>query len=201
MDSVRFGRALGFGARSAAKALITAVDAATAPNPNAPAQGATPPRPAQPHPAQPQPAQPQPAHQRPASSTPPNPVQPPKPPQPAPAQRPIVENAARAAAQAHAQARQATKGVAAGSKQFGRSVWRPFVKLSGVLWLEITGSFFALIAFFTGESLWVHRADVHPNPLNPTPHQHFLVYLIVTVMFSWFAVSSFLRARRRSRSS
>jgi hypothetical protein len=34
MDSVRFGRALGFGARAAAKTLVTAVDAATAPNPS-----------------------------------------------------------------------------------------------------------------------------------------------------------------------
>jgi len=107
----------------------------------------------------------------------------------------------RTAAQAQARARQATAGVAAGSKQFGRSVWRPFVKLSGVLWLEITGSFFALIAFFTGQSLWVHRADVHATPLNPTAHQHFIVYLVVTIMFSWFAVTSFLKARRRSRSS
>ncbi len=37
MDSVRFGRALGVGARAAAKTLVTAVDAATSPNPSAPA--------------------------------------------------------------------------------------------------------------------------------------------------------------------
>ncbi|HEY6374640.1 MAG TPA: hypothetical protein VIX90_03855 [Edaphobacter sp.] len=37
MDSVRFGRALGIGARAAAKTLVTAVDAATSPNPSAPA--------------------------------------------------------------------------------------------------------------------------------------------------------------------
>ena len=35
MDSVRFGRALGVGARVAAKTLATAVDAATSPNPSA----------------------------------------------------------------------------------------------------------------------------------------------------------------------
>lgn len=35
MDSVRFGRALGVGARAAAKTLVTAVDAATSPNPSA----------------------------------------------------------------------------------------------------------------------------------------------------------------------
>src|SRR5271168_4121349 len=41
MDSVRFGRALGVGARAAAKTLVTAVDAATAPNPSAPAPAST----------------------------------------------------------------------------------------------------------------------------------------------------------------
>jgi hypothetical protein len=35
MDSVRFGRALGIGARVAAKSLANAVDAATSPNPSA----------------------------------------------------------------------------------------------------------------------------------------------------------------------
>jgi len=185
MDSVRFGRALGFGARSAAKALLSAADAAAAPNPSVPTPSAA--RPASPQPSAARPSAPPPAAASPA--------------QPAPAPRPIVEEAVRAAGQAQARARQATAGVAAGSKQFGRSVWRPFVKLSGVLWLELTGSFFAIIAFFTGQSLWVHRADVHLNPLNPTAHQHFYVYLFVTLMFSWFAITSFLKARRRGRAS
>lgn len=38
MDRVRFGRALGTGAREAAKALLKAAEAAKAPNPNPPAQ-------------------------------------------------------------------------------------------------------------------------------------------------------------------
>jgi len=40
MDSVRFGRALGIGARAAAKTLVTAVDAATAPSPSSARQSA-----------------------------------------------------------------------------------------------------------------------------------------------------------------
>jgi hypothetical protein len=39
MDSVRFGRALGVGARAAAKSLATAVDAANSPNPSPSATG------------------------------------------------------------------------------------------------------------------------------------------------------------------
>ena len=58
MDRVRFGRALGTGTREAARALLKAADAATAPNPNPPQ-----PRPVQPRPVQPSPVQPRPAQQ------------------------------------------------------------------------------------------------------------------------------------------
>jgi hypothetical protein len=53
MDSVRFGRVLGKGARAAARGLYEAVDAAVAPNPNAPQtspQAAPQQRPQQPRP-------------------------------------------------------------------------------------------------------------------------------------------------------
>jgi hypothetical protein len=169
MDSVRFGRALGFGARSAAKALVTAVDAASAPNPSAAPQ-----RPAAPQPAAPQP-------------------------QPAAPARPI-QAAARASAQVQRNVQQTRAGVARGGKRLGTSVWRPFVKLSGVLWLEMTGSFFALFALFAAQSTWTHRADLHQTPLNHTAHQHLLLSFGVTLLFAYFALSSFLKARRRSRS-
>lgn len=57
MDRVRLGRALGFGARAAAKTLVQAANAAMSPNPNAPRQT--------PNPAPPQ----APAVARPASAT------------------------------------------------------------------------------------------------------------------------------------
>src|ERR1700744_5385090 len=101
MDSVRFGRALGIGARAAAKTLVTAVDAATAPNPSAgkskPAQSTSPPAPATARPAA------QPASTR------------------------IGQQAERTAAQA----RQTGQGLVRGSKRFGEAVWGPVVKLSG----------------------------------------------------------------------
>ena len=50
MDSVRFGRALGIGARAAAKTLVTAVDAATS-QPSSPRPAARPPLPAPPRPS------------------------------------------------------------------------------------------------------------------------------------------------------
>jgi hypothetical protein len=168
MDSVRFGRALGFGARSAAKALITAVDAASSPSPAATQQPA----------AQPAP--------RPAASQATTPSRP-------------VQAAARAATQVQKNVQQTRAGVAQGSKRFGTSVWRPFVKLSGVLWLEMTGSFFALFALFAGQSTWTHRADLHQTVLNHTARQHLLVSCGVTLAFTYFSVTSFLKARRRSR--
>ncbi len=173
MDSVRFGRALGFGARSAAKALITAVDAASSPSPST-----------RPQPQPPAKPTPQPAASPAASS---GPVQ------------AAVRTAARATVQVQKNVEQTRAGVAQGGKRFGTSVWRPFVKLSGVLWLEMTGSFFALFALFAAQSTWTHRADLHQTSLNHTAHQHLLVSCGVTLAFTYFSVSSFLKARRRSR--
>ena len=106
MDSVRFGRALGVGARAAAKTLVSAVDAANAPNPsaqrtkaapgNATAQGSVR------------------VEQRAETPT-----------------ARVGQQAARTAAQA----RQTGQGLVRGSKRFGEAVWKPFVKLSGVRWL------------------------------------------------------------------
>jgi hypothetical protein len=201
MDSVRFGKALGFGARSAAKALATAVDAATAPNPagtrSAPqknAQAAQPPRPSQQSAGSDATAAS--AH---GSSAPRSSVS--NPPLP-----PVLQSAARTAARATVQARQAgaqtrhaTTAVARGSRRFGEAVWGPFVRLSGVLWLEITGSFFGLFALFVLQSVWQHRADLHQTPMNHTAHQHFLLYCAVALVFLYFTVESFIRAHRRSR--
>jgi hypothetical protein len=63
----------------------------------------------------------------------------------------------------------------------------------------MTGSFFALFALFAAQSTWMHRADLHQTALNHTAHQHFLVSCGVTLAFTYFSVSSFLKARRRSR--
>ncbi len=108
--------------------------------------------------------------------------------------------AARTTAQVQKNLQQTRAGVARGGKRFGTSVWRPFVKLSGVLWLEMTGSFFALFALFAAQSTWTHRADLHQTALNHTAHQHFLLCCGVTLLFAYFSVTSFLKARRRSRS-
>jgi hypothetical protein len=168
MDSVRFGRALGVGARAAAKTLATAVDAATAPNPSAgrpqPARNAAPPQ------ARAERVVPQPVAQ-------------------------VAQQAARTANQA----RQTGQGLVRGSKRFGEAVWSPFVKLSGVLWLELTGVFFGIFALFGAGWAWKLRGDLHETAANHDAHLRFLICATMAVVFGYFLVSSFVKASRRGR--
>jgi len=167
MDSVRFGRALGIGARHAAKALMTAADAAAAPNPSA---------------------------NRTPGTQPPNP-QPPK-----PTETPRTgATLGQRAAQTTAQVRQTKEGIARGSKRFGEAAWGPFVKLSGVLWLELTGVFFGLFVVTAAINTWKLRGDLHETTLNHTAHQHLFWSAAMTIIFGYFCVSSFVRAARRGR--
>lgn len=175
MDSVRFGRALGVGARAAAKTLLTAVDAATAPNPSAAAkanQGAGVPE----------------TRTAAASST------------TAPAGKAETSGArlGQQAARTTAQVRQTRQGLKEGSKRFGEAVWGPFVKLSGALWLELTGVFFGVFALFAGNGAWKMRAALHETA-NRDAHVRFLISVAMAAVFGYFCVSSFVRANRRSR--
>jgi hypothetical protein len=169
MDSVRFGRALGMGARAAAKTLVTAVDAATAPNPSAKSA--------------PRQAGPSQQPQEPART----------------AARPEATRVGQQAARTTAQARQTGQGLVRGSKRFGEAVWRPFVKLSGVLWLEVVGVFFGLFALFGAGWAWKLRGDLHETATNHDAHQRFVICVVMAVVFGYFVVTSFLKANRRSR--
>jgi hypothetical protein len=160
MDRVRLGRALGYGARHAAKTLASAVDAATTPNPNPP------------------PARPR----TPSAVTPASAIN-------------TVAEAYRTVDNAKRQVRDTAKKQAMGA---GRSIFAPIKAFSGVLWLQVTGTFFALFAAFMGEGVWKLRANFKA-PLS-TPEAHKLYFhLIVFLGFSYFTVSNFLRASRRER--
>ena len=93
--------------------------------------------------------------------------------------------------EATAKARAASRG----AKKFGQAVWGPFYHAGSVLWLEVTGLFFALFALFFAQNIyrvrgaWRHGAQ----------HEHFLLYMALTALFVWFSVSSFLRARRKEK--
>lgn len=84
---------------------------------------------------------------------------------------------------------------ARGAKRFGEAIWGPIVHAGGVLWLEITGLFFALFALFFGQNVYRVRGAWRGGP----EHAHLLLYTALTAIFIWFSVSSFLRAHRKSK--
>ena len=84
--------------------------------------------------------------------------------------------------------------------QTGRSVskgvggfLRPFRRVGGILWLEVTGVFFLLPVLVFGPNLWRYRASYLHGP----DHRTFLVSMIIVVVFLYLGVSSFWRAQRR----
>src|ERR1700691_5621984 len=90
---------------------------------------------------------------------------------------------------------QGTRRFARGAGRFGASVWKPFAHASGILWLQITGLFFAF--FFLGFALhsWqIYRADGWRD-------HHLPLYLLFAALFAWFAVTSFWRANRKQKRS
>ncbi len=83
-------------------------------------------------------------------------------------------------------------GVARGVGGF----FRPFRRVGGIVWLEVTGVFFLLPVIVFAPNLWRMRASWAHGP----DHRAFLVTVLVVAVFLYLGVSSFWRARRRSRS-
>ncbi len=85
------------------------------------------------------------------------------------------------------------KAAREGGRRFGKAVWGPFSRAGHVLWLEVTGVFFALFALYFGSEAWKvrHGTGIERN--------HFFEFLIFAVVFSYFCVSSFVWARRREK--
>ena len=87
------------------------------------------------------------------------------------------------------------RAVASGARSFGRSVWGPFAHAGGVLWLEVTGLFFAIFGLFFAQNAYKLRHAWSSGP----DHSRFLIYAVVTLVFFYFTFSSFYRARRKER--
>ena len=172
MDSERFGRVLGVGARLAAKTVAEAVDAATAAGPSArsDAAAATDSRTT--------------SGAAPASGT---------------ARASETARATQKAAPIREQVQQTGQGLKREGKRFGEAVWGPFARLSGVLWLEFTGVFFGLFALTMGVGLWRQRGTVLGAGAGHEALVRFLLLAGVALLFGYFCVSSFLRAGRKSR--
>jgi hypothetical protein len=164
MDRVKFGRALGVGARAAAKTLVMAVDAATAPNPSVKGGQAD--------------AGPPVSAER--------------------AQVPGVRMPEQVA-RTGAQVKQTGRGLKQGGKQFNKAVGGRLMRLSGALWLELTGVFFGIFAASAVAGSWRMRAALRETPENHDAHVRLLISLTMAVVFGYFCVSSFVKANRRTR--
>lgn len=152
MDRVKFGRALGYGARHAAKTLAQAAEAASAPSPAGKSVGVSGVRRAGNFPAA------------------------------APAGRPrSVPDA---------------ETVRAAGRQAKASIVAPVVRFSSVVWLQVTGVFFALVAFTMGAAAWRARAALHAGNGSHDAAKLY-AYIAVCALFTYFTVSSFVRAGRR----
>ena len=117
----------------------------------------------------------------------------------APVILPPAQRVATHTRQAAQQARNTSQGLARGGKKFGEAVWGPVARASGVLWLEVTGVFFGLIALFGLQGVWSHRDAFHSTAQNQSDHQHLLLAAALAIVFGYFCLSSFQRAARKSR--
>ncbi len=102
---------------------------------------------------------------------------------------------ATSAAQAVAKAPQLAKGVVRGTRRFGEAILGPITHTGGVLWLEITGLFFGLFAAFFAQNAYKFRHDYAGGP----EHAHFLVYGALAIVFAWFTLFNFYKARQKEK--
>jgi len=120
-------------------------------------------------------------------SYPPGPGSAPNPPNPPRYSMPSVtpQSVKQAAARSHTITRAAGRGIG--------GFLRPFGKVGGLLWLEVTGFFFGVFALFFAQSIWRARLDYASGP----QHTRFLIAVALTALFAYLSISAFWRARRR----
>jgi hypothetical protein len=94
-----------------------------------------------------------------------------------------------AGAQVQAAGRAASSNLAGGVG----GLLRPFRRVGGIVWLEVTGVFFLLFVPVFAQALWSTRNSCAHGP----GHQKFLVSAAMTAVFLYLGLSSFWRARRR----
>jgi len=90
-------------------------------------------------------------------------------------------------------ASQAAGRVRGGLAQGLRGFLRPFSRVGGILWLEVTGVFFLLPVLVFTPTLWRTRFSYLHGP----DHRTFWAAALVVVVFLYLGVSSFVRARRK----
>lgn len=82
------------------------------------------------------------------------------------------------------------------AKGVGRGVagfLRPFQRVGGIVWLEVTGVFFLLFVVAFAPTLWRTRASYLHGP----DHRMFWAAAVITAVFLYLSVTSFWKARRK----
>jgi hypothetical protein len=95
-----------------------------------------------------------------------------------------------------APARQAVKNARAVSGGLAKGIGgflKPFRRVGGIVFLEVTGVFFFLFVLVFGTWAWKLHASYAQGP----DHSRFLVYAGMTLVFLYLALSSFWRARKK----
>lgn len=78
-----------------------------------------------------------------------------------------------------------------------RSVGKATARVTRILWLEVTGLFFAVFALMGVGAAW-RQWDKIRTGQSSAPMSHVGVALAFSAMFVYFSLSSFWRARRES---
>jgi len=113
----------------------------------------------------------------------------PLPTQPLPSREEVLNRSRDLAAKSHKYTRAAGRGAGRGLAGF----LRPFSRVGGILWLEVTGFFFGLFGLYFAQDLWRTRLNYAAGP----EHQRFLIAIAMTALFGYLSISSFWRARRK----
>ena len=87
----------------------------------------------------------------------------------------------------------ASRGAGSGVAKGVGGFLRPFRRVGGILWLEVTGVFFLLPVLVFAPTVWRTRLSWAHGP----DHRTFVVSAIVVAVFLYLGVTSFWRARRR----
>jgi hypothetical protein len=71
--------------------------------------------------------------------------------------------------------------------------FKPFTRVGGIVFLEVTGTFFLLFVLIFGQMAWRMRSSYAAG----ADHWKFLAAIAFALLFVYLSVSSFWRARKR----
>lgn len=82
------------------------------------------------------------------------------------------------------------------AQTFYRSVMPGVVKPLHILWNEVIGFLFVMLAVLTAPAAWRYYRAIETDPKNLF---RVLLTLVFSITMAWFGVTSFLKARRIRR--